>query len=122
MTPKRILYVEDNRDTAQAVAMMLDKSGFSTEIAYTGKKGLELAFSEKFDLILLDVMLPDMSGWDIFEELQNKGYLSKYAFLSVIPLSNKRRAELAGKGVTEYIQKPFEKSFLISRVSKLLLD
>ena len=69
---KKILYIEDNEDTANAVKIILDNAGFETQLAFTGKQGLKIAEKEKFDLILLDIMLPDMSGWDIFEKLKKK--------------------------------------------------
>ena len=115
---KKILYVEDNEDTAQAVKIMLDAAGFETEIALSGKEGLEKA-EQHFDLILLDIMLPDMSGWDIFTKLKAKND-SKYAFLSVIPVSYERMNELKKSGVSDYITKPFQREDLIERIKKIL--
>ena len=84
---KKILYVEDYKDTAEAVKQMLEGAGFEVELSFHGKDGLEKTKEKKFDLVLLDVMLPDMSGWDIFKTLSTKKYHAKYAFLSVIPVS-----------------------------------
>ena len=86
---KKILYVEDNRDTAEAVKIMLSGAGYSVELAHNGKDALAKAESG-FELFLLDVMLPDMSGWDIFEKLKAKRISAKYAFLSAIPVSSER--------------------------------
>ncbi|MBR9704656.1 response regulator, partial [Candidatus Pacearchaeota archaeon] len=80
----------------------------------------ELAINEKFDLFLLDIMLPDMSGWDIFENLKNKNKTSKYAFLSAIPVSSERMNELKKTGISDYITKPFSKQDLIDRIKKIL--
>ena len=115
---KKILYVEDNQDTAEAVQIILNNAGFQTEIALCGKDGLAKAF-KGFDLILLDIMLPDMSGWDIFEKLKKKDHV-KFAFLSAIPVSNERMQELKKAGVADYITKPFEKEDLIKRVKKII--
>ena len=68
---KKILYIEDNKDTAEAVKLILDGVGFETELAFTGKDGLKKS-SKHYDLILLDIMLPDMSGWDIFTRLRKR--------------------------------------------------
>lgn len=118
MPEKKILYIEDNRDTASAVKTILEGKGFKTELAYSGKEGLKKA-KKGFDLVLLDIMLPDMSGWDIYEKLK-KDKKSKFAFLSVIPVSRERMNELKKAGISDYITKPFTKTDLIKRVEKIL--
>jgi DNA-binding response OmpR family regulator len=117
---KRILYIEDNQDTADAVKIMLKNAGYDMTTANCGKQGLGLTLD--FDLYLLDIMLPDMSGWDIFETLKKKGVKAKYAFLSAIPVSSERMEELRKSGVSDYITKPFAKADLIMRVQKILSE
>jgi len=116
---KKILYIEDNQDTADAVKIILKNAGFDVETANSGKEGLKKV-SEGFDLYLLDIMLPDMSGWDIFEQLKNKGIKAKFAFLSAIPVSLERTEELKKAGVSDYITKPFSKQDLIARIKTIL--
>ena len=113
---KRILYVEDNEDTAEAVKIILTAAGYQTDTANEGKSGMAKAMAESYDLILLDIMLPDMSGWDIFEKLKKK-ISTKYAFLSAIPVSSERIDELRKNGVSDYIMKPFTKSELVGRIN-----
>lgn len=115
---KRILYVEDNLDTATAVKTILTNAGFEIVIANKGREGISKA-KENFDLFLLDIMLPDMSGWDIFESLRKLPNV-KFAFLSAIPISSERMGELKGAGVSDYITKPFTKEDLISRINNIL--
>jgi len=115
---KKILYIEDNKDISEAVKIILNNAGFITEIASSGKEGLKLA-ETGFDLYLLDIMLPDMSGWDIFEQLKNKNIGSKFAFLSAIPISLERTEELKSSGISDYITKPFTKNDLLKRVRKM---
>lgn len=115
---KKILYIEDNQDTAEAVKIILNNAGYQIEICNSGKKGLEKA-KEGFHLFLLDIMLPDMSGWDIFETLR-KTNKAKFAFLSAIPVSSERMDELKKTGVSDYITKPFSKENLIARVRTIL--
>lgn len=115
---KKILYVEDNLDTAEAVRIILTNAGFNIKTASCGKDALRIA-KESFDLFLLDIMLPDMSGWDIFETLKKK-VNAKFAFLSVIPVSNERIEELKKAGISDYITKPFEKDDLIRRIKSIL--
>ncbi|MFH1174849.1 MAG: response regulator [archaeon] len=116
---KRILYVEDNEDTANAVRIILTTAGFEVETAGTGEEGLKKAQATQHDLILLDVMLPDMSGWDIFGKLKGK-LKAKYVFLSAIPVSQERLQQLLQEGVSDYITKPFAKADLIIRVQHIL--
>jgi len=116
---KKILYVEDNIDTNQAVKIILSNAGFDIDTAVDGAEGLKKAVSKDYDLILLDVMLPDMSGWDIFAKLKPK-IRCRYAFLSAIPISSERMDQLTKEGVSDYITKPFVKADLIARVRKIL--
>jgi len=114
---KKILYIEDYEDTAEAVKTILSNE-FEVEIALSRKEGLKKA-EKHFDLILLDIMLPDMSGWDIFQTLKKK-IDTKYVFLSVIPISSERMKELKQNGVSDYITKPFKKNELIKKIKDLL--
>lgn len=116
---KKILYIEDNPDTADAVVMILNHAGYEAKTAPSGKEGLKMV-PEGFDLYLLDIMLPDMSGWDIFETLRKKEKNAKYAFLSAIPVSSERMEELKKAGVSDYITKPFGKEDLLNRIKKIL--
>lgn len=61
----RILIVDDHPDTAEAVAMLLEVLGHSTAIAVTGRAGIEAAQSSRPDLVILDIGLPDISGYDV---------------------------------------------------------
>jgi DNA-binding response OmpR family regulator len=115
----KILYVEDHADTREAVKLILKNSGFDTQVASSGKEAL-VKTKDPFDLILLDIMLPDMSGWDIFANLASKNIKSKFAFLSAIPISSERMIELKKAGVSDYITKPFTKSDLVERIKKII--
>lgn len=115
---KKILYVEDTKDTADAVCIILKHAGYEAETVDCGKDALKKA-KKGYDLFLLDVMLPDMSGWDIFENLKNK-VNGKFIFLSAIPITSQRLLEIKKAGVTDYITKPFEKEDLLKRVSSAI--
>jgi len=117
---KKILYVEDHRDTAEAVKQMLEEAGYEADISSRGADGIKKTHEKKFDLVLLDIMLPDMSGWDIFKTLTSEKYKAKYAFLSAIPVSTERMKELRKAGISDYITKPFTRKDLIERVKKIL--
>src|SRR5690606_3978094 len=68
----RILIVEDEHKIANAIQKGLMQENYSSDVAYTGSEGYELALSEDYDLIILDVMLPLMNGFEICEKLRNK--------------------------------------------------
>lgn len=115
----RVLYVEDNEDTAEAVKSILENAGFEADISLCGRDGVHKAEKGSYEVILLDIMMPDMSGWDVFEKLKPK-VKAKYAFLSAIPVSEERMKELKKSGISDYITKPFEKEDLIKRINKML--
>ena len=117
---KQILYIEDNQDTAEAVKLILTKAGFELDISLSGKDGISKAKKNHYDLCLLDIMLPDMSGWDIFQKLKKDKVKSKYIFLSVLQVSTERMNELKNAGIDDYITKPFIKADLIARIKKVL--
>ncbi|MFH0971027.1 MAG: response regulator [Candidatus Micrarchaeota archaeon] len=117
---KRVLYIEDNVDTAEAVKILLGNAGFEVEVEHCGKDGMFRMQREKFDAVLIDIMLPDMSGWDIYESIRGKFPETKYSFLSAIPVSKERLEELKNEGVSDYITKPFKKEDLINRVKKMV--
>lgn len=114
----KILYIEDNQDTAEAVKTLLSHAGYEVVTKSNGKEGIKEA-EKGYDIILLDIMLPDMSGWDIFSKIKEKCKNSKFAFLSAIPVSNERLEELKSAGVFDYITKPFTKSELLDRIKKM---
>src|SRR3989338_5533313 len=104
---KKILYVEDDHDIASAVKIILSKTGLDVEIASSGAEALEKADKQKYDLILLDVKLPDMSGWEIYEKLKQNH--AKFAFLSIFPVPMQYRKDIGKHKIVDYIQKPFGK-------------
>jgi DNA-binding response OmpR family regulator len=114
----KILYVEDEPDTAEAVKLILEVIGHEVDTAGTGTSGLDLIKKNSYDLILLDIMLPDMSGWEIYNQI--KGSKRSVAFLSALPVSTERLAELKKSGIKDYITKPFTKKDLTERVQKIL--
>ena len=69
-TTKRVLIVEDERPMAQALKIKLDKSGFTTEIASNGEEALKIIDRSKFDIILLDLVMPRLDGFGVLEELK----------------------------------------------------
>jgi|WetSurMetagenome_2_1015567.scaffolds.fasta_scaffold1306145_1 DNA-binding response OmpR family regulator len=72
-TPKKVLIVEDERLIAKPIAMKLQFSGFEVKNAYDGEEALKMMKEEKFDVVLLDLMMPRVDGFDVLRELQKRG-------------------------------------------------
>lgn len=115
---KKIIYVEDDADTADAVKTVLELAGYKVDLALCGKDGLTKIRKGKYDLALLDIMMPDMSGWDLYQKI--KGVKMKFAFLSALPVSAERMKELKKSGISDYITKPFSNKDLVARVKGIL--
>jgi two-component system alkaline phosphatase synthesis response regulator PhoP len=117
----RILIVEDRMDLAELIKHHLEKSGFLPSFAPDGKEALRLLQSEKFDLILLDLMLPKISGIEILKWIKAN---DKIKSTPVIIESAKNDDEdvILGLelGADDYITKPFSPKVLIARIKKVL--
>ncbi|RLI92620.1 MAG: two-component system response regulator [Candidatus Altiarchaeales archaeon] len=120
--PKKILYVEDDEDTRKLVRMILKSNGYKVITAYNGREGLKKLDEDDIDLVILDIMLPDISGWDIFQRIKKdpRNRDVKVAFLSVIPVSEERLDTLRKCGIEDYIMKPFDNDDLVRRVGRIL--
>ena len=117
---KTILHIVDDEETRDAVKDILDGHGMRVVGAKNGNEGLKKAKELKPDLVLLDVMMPDMSGWDVFAKLKKDGIKSKVAFLTVIEGSGPRMKKLKEEGVSDYIVKPIAPDDLKQRIEKIL--
>jgi two-component system copper resistance phosphate regulon response regulator CusR len=102
----RILLIEDEKKTAAFIAKGLEEEGYSVESASDGEAGLELALATRFDLLLVDVMLPKKDGWTVVEELRGSGAHTPILFLTArdgVP----DRVKGLELGADDYLVKPF---------------
>ena len=114
----RILYVEDEKFLADAVIHVLDKNGISVEWADNGEDGLELALKPIYDAIVLDVMLPKMSGFDILRRIREKGVKTPVIMLSALSQAEDKIRGL-DYGADDYLAKPFKTAELVARLRAL---
>jgi len=115
----RILLIEDEKKTAAFLAKGLRESGFVVEVAHDGESGLQLALSSRWDLLIVDVMLPKKDGWSVVADLRGGGMETPVLFLTARD-SVPDRVKGLNIGADDYMVKPFAFSELIARVRSLL--
>ncbi|MBA1245850.1 MULTISPECIES: heavy metal response regulator transcription factor [Pseudomonas] len=114
----KILVVEDEQKTAEYMHQGLSESGYVVDIAGTGVDGLYLARSQNYDLIILDVNLPEMGGWQVLEEFRKTHDTRVMMVTARGRLGEKVRG--LESGADDYLVKPFEFPELLARVRTLL--
>ncbi len=114
MDKKTILVVEDEKAIADILVFNLQREGYNTIAAYTGTDGLEKALTEGPDLILLDVMLPGMDGFEVLEKVREKHETP----IIMLTAREEEADKVAGleRGADDYITKPFSMRELMARV------
>jgi len=119
VSEQRVLVVDDEHSIVDAVATALGYEGFSVSTAMTGRDALTTAQEGEFDLIVLDVMLPDLDGFEIARRLRDDGIDTPILFLSARSgLDDKGRAFEAG--ADDYVTKPFSLAEIVMRVRAIL--
>ena len=115
----RILVVEDQRDLAKGLKANLEVEGYAVDVAHTGRDALRLVANDAPSLVLLDLMLPDLEGYDVLGELRRSGHTMPVLILTA-------RGEEVDKvrgfrlGADDYVTKPFGVMELVVRIEALL--
>ncbi len=119
--PPRILFIEDDVNLRKSLAFILQREGFAVDSAGTGREGLRLARAGPPELVLLDLLLPDMDGFAVCRELKAHPSSSR-SF--IVMLTGKALVEEVVAGLEryadDYITKPFEPAILLARLRALL--
>ncbi|WP_306544198.1 heavy metal response regulator transcription factor [Malikia spinosa] len=115
----KILIVEDEPKTGDYLRQGLREAGFAVELASDGLAGLQLAQQQDFDLLILDVMLPGLNGWQLLQRLREQGHLVPVLFLSARDQVEDRVKGLE-LGADDYLVKPFSFAELLARVRTIL--
>lgn len=114
----RILYVEDEKYLADAVIHMLKKADIAVDWADDGEKGLDMSVNPIYDAIVLDIMLPKLSGLDILKAIRDRGIKTPVIMLSALSEVEDKVKGLT-MGADDYLSKPFKTSELIARLNAL---
>ena len=113
---KKILIVEDDLRIAQNISKGLMEKGFDTEIAYDGKIGVKLAISNPYDLILLDLNLPELNGYEVCSEVRKRKPSIPIIMLTALG-ETEDKIEGFERGADDYLVKPFEFRELLARIN-----
>jgi len=118
---ERILFVDDEPDLRELVRINLDKAGYGVELAATGSEGLEKLRASKPDLVILDLMLPDVSGTEICRTIRAEPGLTDLPVIMLTALSEEVDRVVGFEvGADDYVTKPFSPRELVLRVKAVL--
>lgn len=111
---KKILIIEDEKQLARFVSLELEHEGYSVQVRHDGRSGLEAAISQDWDMILLDLMLPELDGFEVARRLRNE----KQTPITMMTARDSTMDKVAGLdiGADDYITKPFAIEELLARL------
>jgi two-component system cell cycle response regulator CtrA len=115
----RVLLVEDDSSTAKSIELMLKSEGYVTDTTDLGEDGLDLGKIYDYDIIILDLMLPDMDGYDVLKNLRAAKIQTPILILSGLAALDDKIKGL-GFGADDYLTKPFDKRELIARIQAIV--
>lgn len=115
----RVLYVEDATFLAEAVKHNLEKQGIAVDLVNDGEAGLENAMSDIYDCVVLDIMLPKLSGTDILKRMREKNVQTPVIMLSALSEVETKISHL-DHGADDYLAKPFKTAELVARIKALV--
>ncbi len=115
----RVLLIEDDSATAQSIELMLKSESFNLYTTDLGEEGVDLGKIYDYDIILLDLNLPDMSGFDVLRSLRASKVKAPILILTgLAAIEDKVRG--LGFGADDYLTKPFHKDELVARIQALV--
>jgi DNA-binding response OmpR family regulator len=119
---KRLAYIEDEAEMIDLVRLILGRRGYTVLGANGGREGLELVRKELPDLVLLDLMMPDMDGWDVYHQMKSEELTRDIPVIVITAkaLNIDKVLGLRIAKVEDYIAKPFSPQELLQRVEQVL--
>lgn len=121
MSKQKVLLVDDDPDILEMIAFNLEKEGFEVSTAQNGRQAMDVAVKTIPDLVILDVMMPEMDGMETCREMRDHPLL-KNVLIAFLTARNEDYSQIAGfdAGADDYIPKPIKPRVLVSRVKALL--
>jgi two-component system, OmpR family, response regulator VicR len=121
-TKRRVVYIEDEPEMIDLVRLILNRRGYEIIGANGGREGLDLVRAQTPDLVLLDLMMPDMDGWDVYQQMKADEHTQN---IPVIVVTAKAQSIDKVLGlhiakVDDYISKPFSPQELVDSVEKVI--
>ena len=118
---KKIMIVDDEVNVGKAVQIVLENAGYDVVITTNGEECLDKLKKEKVDIILLDVRMPGMDGWQVLKKIKDSGII-KNTKVAMFTVKEGPGREIFGLQdiVSDYIQKPFDNKDLINRVKAII--
>jgi DNA-binding response OmpR family regulator len=118
----RILVVDDEPDTVGLLELTLRTAGFEIQTARSGQEGLRMALENAYDLLLLDVMMPDLSGFDVMRSLQELQGASAHAPVVILTARGRPEDREMGErlGAVGYLVKPASRGQLVDAIAEAL--
>lgn len=119
---RRVVYIEDDPEMIDLVVMILSRRGFDVKGAHGGRNGLEMVFSEKPDLVLLDLMMPGIDGWEVYQQIKANEDTREIPVIVITAKAQSidRVLGLHIAKVDDYIAKPFRPQELLESIDRVL--
>lgn len=115
----RVLLIEDDQSTAKSIELMLKADGYVVDSSDMGEDGLEIGKLYEYDIIILDLMLPDMDGYEVLKRLRSAKVETPILILSGLSELDSKLKGL-GFGADDYLTKPFDKRELMARIQAIV--
>ena len=115
----RLLFAEDDRDIAKAVQTLLQRSGYSVDTVFNGQDAVEYIEAGEYDGVILDWMMPKLSGIEVLAHMRSRGYSTPVLMLTARDAVDDR-VEGLDTGADDYLSKPFATSELLARIRAML--
>ncbi|WCN11463.1 response regulator [Marinomonas mediterranea] len=115
---KQVLYVEDNEDNVYMLSRRLKRKGWEVDVAFTGEDGVKMASDKAYDLILMDLSLPGIDGWQATQILRDKGVATPIIALSAHAMQEHIDQAISA-GANDFDSKPVDFTRLLEKMSKL---
>lgn len=119
---KRILVVDDESDILESIRMLIEVMGYEYEGTDDGHKAIEMLKKKKFDLVLLDILMPKISGIDVLKKIREDSQIKnqKVVFLTVVSPSQNGKGVIKQLKPLDYIEKPIDNKIFKQKIKKLL--